>query len=76
MRSTLFALRCWTQKLRPRLVVNKQTRAAVEARSKLVITDQVFLFNQNTLDTFFRAKTMDRYAQQKIARRAMWRGRR
>jgi hypothetical protein len=56
-----FALRCWAHKLRPRLVANKQTRSAVEARSKLVITDQVFLFNQNTLDGFFKAKQMIRY---------------
>lgn len=71
-----FALRCWAQKLRPRLVANKQTRSAVEARSKLVISDQVFLFNQNTLDGFFKVKQMDRYAQQRLARKAMWRGRR
>lgn len=71
-----FALRCWVHKLRPRLVATKQTRAAVEARSKLVITDQVFLFNQNTLEGFFKAKQMDRFAQQRIARKAMWRGRR
>lgn len=71
-----FALRCWTQKLRPRLVASRMTREAVEARKKLVITDQVFLFNQNSLDQFFRAKTMNRYAQQAVARKAMWRGRR
>lgn len=71
-----FALRCWVHKLRPRLVATKTTRAAVEARTKLVITDQVYLFNQNSLDGFFRAKQMNRLAQQAIARKAMWRGRR
>lgn len=71
-----FALRCWVHKLRPRLVANKQTRAAVEARNKLVITDQVYLFNQNTLDGFFKTKQMARYADQRLARKAAWRGRR
>lgn len=71
-----FALRCWVHRLRPRLVAARQTREAVEARKKLVISDQVYLFNTNTLDRFFHAKTMDRLAQQRVARKAMWRGRR
>lgn len=71
-----FALRCWVHRLRPRLVAARQTREAVEARTKLVISDQVFLFNQHALDGFFRAKQMDRLAQLRVARKASWRGRR
>lgn len=71
-----FALRCWVHKLRPRLVAARQTREAVEARKKLVISDQVYLFNAHSLDQFFRAKTMDRLTQAAMQRKAMWRGRR
>lgn len=71
-----FALRCWVHKIRPRLVAQKLTRAAVEARSQLKITDQVFLFNQNTLDGFFKEKQIERYNQMALMRRQAWRGRR
>lgn len=71
-----FALRCWVHKLRPMLVAQRQTRAAVEARTKLVLTDQVWLFNQNTLDKFFTIKTVVRNQQAALQRKAAWRGRR
>lgn len=71
-----FALRCWVHKLRPMLVAQRQTRAAVDARTKLVLTDQVFLFNQNTLDRFFQVKTTARYQQAALQRKAAWRNRR
>jgi hypothetical protein len=71
-----FALRCWVHKIRPRLVAQKLTRAAVAARSQLKITDQVFLFNQNSLDTFFKAKDADRYRNMALMRRQAWRNRR
>ena len=71
-----FALRCWVHKLRPRLVAQKLTRQAVTARSQLKITDQVFLFNQNSLDTFFKEKQVARYRDMAAMRRQAWRGRR
>jgi hypothetical protein len=71
-----FAVRCWVHKLRPRLVSQKLTRAAVEAKSQLKITDQVFLFNQNSLDGFFKSKDAERYRQMAVQRRQAWRNRR
>jgi hypothetical protein len=71
-----FALRCWVHKIRPRLVAQKLTRAAVEARTQLKITDQVFLFNQNSLDSFFKVKDIERYQNMKLQRRSAWRHRR
>jgi hypothetical protein len=71
-----FALRCWVHKLRPMLVAKKLTRAAAEAKSQLRITDQVFLFNQNSLDSFFKSREAERNQQLRIMRRQAWRGRR
>jgi hypothetical protein len=71
-----FALRCWVHKLRPKLIAQKQTRAAIAARQELKITDQVFLFNQASLDTFFRQKQAERYQHLRVMQRAAWRHKR
>ena len=68
-----FALRCWTQKIRPQLVAMRTTREAVRARSQLQLTDQVFLFNQNTLTNYFRDKQVSRFQASLPARRTLWR---
>lgn len=68
-----FAIRCWTQKLRPNLVARKLTREAVLAKKQLVISDQVFLFNQNTLNDYFRDKKIARLQAVSQARRSLWR---
>lgn len=68
-----FALRCWAHKLRPQLVARRMTRAAVEARTQLKLTDQVFLFNQNQLDGFIRGRQATRLQQDALNRRNNWR---
>ena len=60
-------------KLRPMLVAKKLTRAAAEAKSQLRITDQVFLFNQNTLSHMFKRKTMARAMTQYEMQKQRWR---
>lgn len=68
-----FATRCWVHKIRPRLVQQRLTRDAVRAKSELTITNQVFLFNQNTLDGYFKEKQMARFkAQAQMRTRALW----
>jgi len=71
-----FAVHCWEEKSRKQLVIQKRTREAEAARKRLSITDQVFLFNQNTLEMHFRQKSSVRQMEQRLAVRQAWRGRR
>lgn len=63
----------WATKIRQSLVGQRRTRAAEESRQRLSIVDQVALFNQNSLDTFFAGKSAARRTQAIQATRNAWR---
>jgi hypothetical protein len=64
---------CWLQKDKQALMAQKRTREAEEAKSRLSIRDQVVLYNQNTLDTFFQQKQRERLNREIQQRRSSWR---
>ena len=68
-----FAVHCWEEKVRRNLINMNRTREAEAARTRLTLTDQVYLFQQNQLGQFFKAKRMDRLNAQRLAQRAGWR---
>ena len=70
-----FAVRCWEEKVRRTLISQKRTREAEAARQRLSITDQVYLFQQNQLQSFFKAKNTARINDRMAMMRRNWRGR-
>jgi hypothetical protein len=54
------ATHCWETKIKRDLMTQKRTRATEVARKRLTITDQVFLFQQNQLEQFFKTKQVAR----------------
>lgn len=68
-----FALRCWIHRVRPLLVRQRLTRAAVKAKTELRINDQVSLFHSNQLQNYFRERAVLRInAQAGLRRRSLW----
>lgn len=67
------AIYYWETNIRRRLISQKMTRDAVEARKTKSITNQVALFNQNTLTAFMQQQASHRMAEQRVATRAAWR---
>lgn len=65
----------WETAVRRNLIALKKTRAAEEARRNVSIVDQVQLFNQNTLQAFMSQQKSTRTRQERMFRRAAWRGR-
>jgi hypothetical protein len=63
----------WTSKIRQNLIGQRRTRAAEESRQRLSIVDQVTLFNQNSLETFFASKQAGRRQEAVMATRNAWR---
>jgi hypothetical protein len=63
----------WDTGVRRTLIQQKKSRASEAARAVLSLTDQVKLFGQNTLDTFFAQKRVVRAREDRMARRAAWR---
>ena len=63
----------WATKIRQALVNQRRTRAAEESRQRLSIVDQVTLFNQNSLETFFATKSAGRRQEAIMANRNAWR---
>jgi hypothetical protein len=63
----------WMTKIRQGLIGERRTRAAEESRQRLSIVDQVTLFNQNSLETFFAAKQAGRRRDAVVATRNAWR---
>jgi hypothetical protein len=68
-----FAVHCWEEKVRRNLISTNRTREAEAARQRLTLSDQVYLFQQNQLEQFFKAKRMDRLNAQRQAMRMGWR---
>lgn len=69
------AVHCWEERIRKNLIVQKKTRDAEVARKRLSITDQVYLFQQNQLGSFFGRQRLNRLNQQRQLTRAAWRNR-
>jgi len=63
----------WATKIRQNLVGQRRTRAAEESRQRLSIVDQVTLFNQNSLETFFAGKQAARRNDAIATVRNSWR---
>lgn len=74
--SLALGVRCWEERARKEMVTFRRTRAQEEAKKRLTIKDQITMFNQTQLDSFFKAKAGARQAQLAMMRRAQWRGRR
>jgi hypothetical protein len=55
------------------LINTNRTRDAEAARQRLTLTDQVYLFQQNQLSQFFKAKRIERMTAQRFAQRNAWR---
>ena len=66
-------VRCWEERVRRIMAPQKRTRAAEAARRRLTIRDQVRLFNEHQLTTFFAVKQSVRRREANAARRAGWR---
>lgn len=63
----------WETRIRPSLILQRRTRTAEEARQRLSIIDQVTLFNQNNLETFFAQKRQERVQVNLMQRHKAWR---
>ena len=68
-----FAVHCWEEKVRRTLINTNRTRDAEAARQRLTLTDQVYLFQQNQLSQFFKAKRMERMTSQRAQMHRNWR---
>jgi hypothetical protein len=71
--ASAFAVHCWEEKVRRTLINTNRTRDAEAARQRLTLTDQVYLFQQNQLSQFFKAKRIERMTAQRFAQRNAWR---
>lgn len=69
-----FGAHYWETHVRRGLITQKRTREAEAARKRLSIVDQVQLFQQNTLASFFEEKRKQRVAVSMQSARAGWRG--
>lgn len=69
------AVHYWETGPRRTMISQKRTREAEAAKKRLSITDQVYLFQQNQLQSFFADKRGQRLREQQMMRRAAWRGR-
>lgn len=67
------AVHCWEDRVKKDMMIQKRTRDAEAAKARQSIQDQVYLFQQNQLSTFFAQKSMQRIAQMRQDSRARWR---
>lgn len=70
------AVRCWEERVRKTLINTRRTRAFEEAKKRMTVRDQVKMFGESQLQSFFKAKTGARLQQAALSRRQSWRGRR
>ena len=68
-----FAAHYWLERIKTPLMASKRTREREQQRKNISIKDQVALFNQNHLETFFAAKRRQRLRGAAVARRRSWR---
>jgi hypothetical protein len=71
--ATALAVHCWETKSRPSLIAARRSRDAEAARTRLSITDQVSLFQNNMLEQFFASKRAQRVTDVRAMQRAQWR---
>lgn len=64
---------CWEEKVRRGLIASKRSRESEEARRHLSILNQVELFNQNNLTSFFKIKQKARQSELALMQRRNWR---
>jgi hypothetical protein len=63
-------VRCWEERCRKALTVQRRTREYEAARRRLTIQDQAMLYTQHQLENFFRNKHSERVAMDSMLRRA------
>ena len=66
----------WHEKIRGRLSAQNRTKAAEVARERQSIGDQVKMFNQHTMVSYFARKEQIRKAAERASRNAAWKARR
>ncbi len=67
------AVRGYEEKLRRGLIARNATKQAATAAKRLSMTDQMALFNQYHLESFFKSKSNARMLAQAAMRREQWR---
>jgi hypothetical protein len=73
--SLALAVRCWEERVRRAMAVNKRTREAEKAKKSMSIVDMASLYSKNQLESFFSEKRRTRFQAQSLIRRASWRNR-
>lgn len=68
-----FAAYYWDTELKPRLISERRTREAEQAKKRLSIINQVSLYNTHQIDTFFSMKRSARGKMMVQAARNKWR---
>jgi hypothetical protein len=71
--SSAFMVYYWQNAIRKQLIAQNRTREAELAKTRLTITDQVALFQQNQLQAFFAVKNKQRVQARQQAMRLSWR---
>ena len=69
------AIRCWEDRARKVMGPGKRTRENEAAKKRLTIKDQIMLFNNAHLDSFFATKKRLRSRANSQLRKASWRSR-
>lgn len=67
------AVHCWEDRVKKDMMIRRRTREAEAAKARQSIQDQVYLFQQNQLSTFFAQKHAQRITQMRSDSRARWR---
>jgi hypothetical protein len=70
------AIHCWEGADRKQLITQRRTREAEAARRNISRVDQVRLYSQNIMESFFKQKSMQRQLERQFALRQAWRNRR
>lgn len=73
--SGALGVRCWEERVRRGMSVNKRTREAEAAKKSMSIVDQAALYSKNHLDAFFAQKRQSRNQALTALRRQSWRSR-
>jgi hypothetical protein len=68
-------VRCWDERVRKRLISERRTRAAEEAKKRMSIRDQATMYSNSMLERFFAGKAGARRREAISAKKAEWRRR-
>lgn len=69
------AVHCWENRARKTLINQRRTRQFEASKKTMTIRDQINMFNESQLTSFFKAKAGFRTRQAALLRRQSWRGR-